>query len=140
MLSNLLSSNSEDKELQKKGYVISSDLGEGTYSKVKSALWQRPGERSAMKVALKIINKKTAPKDFLEKFLPRELEVIQKLNHKTIIAAYEIMHIGQKVYISLEWAGHGDLLQYVRLKGNLKESESRKMFRELLNAIEYWKG
>lgn len=137
MLSNLLSGNNEDKELQKKGYVISSDLGEGTYSKVKSALWQRPGERSSMKVALKIINKKTAPKDFLDKFLPRELEVIQKLNHKSIVAAYEIINIGQKVYISLEWAGHGDLLQYVRLKGNLKETEARRMFTELLGAIEY---
>lgn len=137
MLGNLLQQNSEEKELQKRGYVISSDLGEGTYSKVKSALWQRPGERQAMKVALKIINKKTAPKDFLEKFLPRELDVIQKLNHKSIIAAYEILTIGNKCYISLEWAGHGDLLQYVRLKGSLKESECRRMFKELLSAIEY---
>ena len=137
MLTQFLSQNSEEKELQKRGYVISSDLGEGTYSKVKSALWQRPNEKQPMKVALKIINKKTAPKDFLEKFLPRELDVLTKLNHKDIIRAYEIINLGTKVYISLEWAGHGDLLQYVRLKGCLKESECKKMFGELLNAIEY---
>ena len=37
--------NNEEASLQKKGYVIASDLGEGTYSKVKSAVWQKPGEK-----------------------------------------------------------------------------------------------
>jgi len=128
---------SEDSQLQKRGYMIASDLGEGTYSKVKSAVWQRPGEKTPMKVAIKIINKRTAPKDFLEKFLPRELEVLQCLNHRNIVRAYEIIHINTKTYICLEWAGHGDLLQYVRLKGALKEQECRKFFSDLLAALEY---
>lgn len=81
-----------------------------------------------LKVALKIINRRTAPKDFLEKFLPRELEIIQVLNHKNIVRAYEIITIGSKIYISLEWAGHGDLLQFVRLKGALKESDCRRLY------------
>jgi len=131
---------SEEKELQKRGYIIASDLGEGTYSKVKSAVWQKPGEKQPLKVALKIINRKTAPKDFLEKFLPRELEVLQVINHPHIVRAYEIIHISTKTYISLEWAGHGDLLQYVRLKGALCERECRRFFQELLAALEYCHG
>lgn len=129
--------NNEEASLQKKGYVIASDLGEGTYSKVKSAVWQKPGEKISVKVALKIINRRTAPKDFLEKFLPRELEIIQVLNHKNIVRAYEIITIGSKIYISLEWAGHGDLLQFVRLKGALKESDCRRLYSELISAIQY---
>jgi len=128
---------SDDGQLQKRGYIIASDLGEGTYSKVKSAVWQKPGEKQPLKVAIKIINRKTAPKDFLEKFLPRELEILQLLNHKNIVRAYEIININTKTYISLEWAGHGDLLQYVRLKGALKESECRKFFIDLVEALEY---
>lgn len=128
---------SEETALQKRGYIIASDLGEGTYSKVKSAVWQKPGEKQPLKVALKIINRKTAPKDFLEKFLPRELEVLQLINHAHIVRAYEIIHISTKTYISLEWAGHGDLLQYVRLKGALRESECRRFFQELLAALSY---
>jgi len=127
----------EETALQKRGYIIASDLGEGTYSKVKSAVWQKPGEKKPLKVALKIINRKTAPKDFLEKFLPRELEVLQLINHQHIVRAYEIIHISTKTYISLEWAGHGDLLQYVRLKGALKEGECRRNFQELMAALEY---
>ena len=131
---------SEDGQLQKRGYIIASDLGEGTYSKVKSAVWQRPGDKQPMKVAIKIINKRTAPKDFLEKFLPRELDILQILNHRNIVRAYEIIHINTKTYISLEWAGHGDLLQYVRLKGALKESECRKFMSDLIEALEYCHG
>merc|ERR1719361_1224383 len=93
-----------------------------------------------MKVAIKIINKRTAPKDFLEKFLPRELEILQILNHRNIVRAYEIIHINTKTYISLEWAGHGDLLQYVRLKGALKEAECRKFFSDFIEALEYCHG
>jgi len=128
---------SEDTILQKHGYVIAADLGEGTYSKVKSALWQKNGEKQALKVALKIINRKTAPKDFLDKFLPRELEILKLISHKHVTKAYEILNIGTKTYISLEWAGHGDLLQYVRLKGALKEAECRKFYQELTSALEY---
>lgn len=134
----------EQRILEKLGYVIASDLGEGTYSKVKSAVWQKPAAysygKNSIKVALKIINKKTAPKDFLEKFLPRELNILKTINHKNIIKCYDILEIENKTYISLEWAGHGDLLNFIRLKGNLKEPESCQMFLDLLDAIKYIHG
>lgn len=37
----------------------------------------------------------------------------------------------------MEWAGRGDLLGYVRLKGAIKESESRRLFGEMCAGIEY---
>lgn len=87
-----------------------------------------------------VINKKTAPKDFLDKFLPRELEIIRSVSrlclfisnydviqiyHPNIVQTHEIITINQKVFIALEWAGRGDLLGYVRLKGAIKEPEVR---------------
>ena len=69
---------------------------------------------------ISVINKKTAPKDFLEKFLPRELDIIRKITHPNIVQTYEIITINHKVFIALEWAGRGDLLAYVRLKGELQ--------------------
>merc|ERR1711937_842017 len=101
----------EEAILARHGFTLGAELGEGTYSKVKHCTWQKPGETTTTKhIAIKVINKKTAPKDFLEKFLPRELDIVRKINHK--------------VYIALEWAGRGDLLAYVRLKGALKETET----------------
>lgn len=128
---------SDETLLQKRGFTVGAELGEGTYSKVKIASWLRRGEKAEIKVALKIINKKTAPKDFQEKFMPRELEIIEKLDHPNIIKRYESFELAGKVYICLEWAGHGDLLKYVRLKGPLSNEESHRFFHEMCSGIEY---
>ena len=132
-----LFANDDAIHLQKKGYNVIGELGEGTYSKVKHATWQKPGETIPIKVALKIINKKTAPKDFLEKFLPREIEIMKKVRHPNCIRLYELFQIANKLYFSLEWGGHGDLLQYIRLRGALPDPEARKFFRELCAGVEY---
>ena len=123
--------------LQQKGYSIIGDLGEGTYSKVKHATWQKPGEGTPVKVALKIINKKTAPKDFLEKFLPREIEIMKKVKHPNLIRLYELFQISNKLYFTLEWGGHGDLLQYIRLRGPINENETRRFFQEMCSGVDY---
>lgn len=123
--------------LQAKGYSIIGDLGEGTYSKVKHATWQKPGETAQVKVALKIINKKTAPKDFLDKFLPREIDVMKKVKHQNLIRLYELFQVSNKLYFTLEWGGHGDLLQYIRLKGPITENEARKFFQEMCDGVQY---
>ena len=132
----------EDAVLAKHGFTLGAELGEGTYSKVKHCTWQKPGESASKHIAIKgtskiyilkisdfvhckklnisVINKKTAPKDFLEKFLPRELDIIRKITHPNIVQTYEIITINHKVFIALEWAGRGDLLAYVRLKGKFQ--------------------
>lgn len=126
----------EGAQLQKKGFSITGDLGEGTYSKVKQASWNKE-DGCTSKVALKIINKKTAPKDFLEKFLPREIEVMKKIKHPNLIRMFELFQISNKLYFVLEWAGHGDLLQYVRLCGPLKEESCRQFFHQLCVGVQY---
>lgn len=123
-------------QLQRKGFSISGDLGEGTYSKVKQATWNKE-EGCTLKVALKIINKKTAPKDFLEKFLPREIEVMKKIKHPNLIRLFDLFQISSKLYFVLEWAGHGDLLQYVRLCGPLKDDSCRQLFHQLCVGVQY---
>jgi len=60
---------------------------------VKWALSEKLGRR----VALKIINKKRAPVDFQQKFLPREMETMKLLNHPNIVKLYDIIYIKDKV-------------------------------------------
>ena len=83
----------EETELKTRGYTIGCSLGEGSYAKVRSAF----SEKQQCKVALKVINRKKAPKDFQVKFLPREMDVMKKVNHPNITRLYEIMQFGGKV-------------------------------------------
>ncbi|XP_066210219.1 testis-specific serine/threonine-protein kinase 1-like [Saccopteryx leptura] len=120
--------------LKRRGYIIGINLGEGSYAKVKSAY----SERLKFNVAVKIIDRKKAPKDFLEKFLPREIEILIMLNHRSIIKTYEIFETSEgKVYIVMELGVQGDLLEFIKTRGALHEEDARKKFHQLSSAIKY---
>ncbi|XP_002738751.1 testis-specific serine/threonine-protein kinase 2-like [Saccoglossus kowalevskii] len=123
----------DEESLKKKGYIVGPVLGEGSYAKVKSAYSEQKKER----VAIKIINRKKAPRDFQKKFLPRELEIVKDISHKNIIQVFDVMDLGDRVYITMEIAGHGDLLDYIKLRGAIKEETANQMFLELCDGIEY---
>ena len=67
------------------------------------------------RLAAKIIDRTKAPDDFLNKFLPRELEIYTKLSHINIIRTFEITEILHRVYIFMELAEGGDLLDYIKV-------------------------
>lgn len=92
-LTDKVSSLNEQDELHKRGYVLGVTLGEGSYAKVKSAF----SEWVNKKIAIKIINKRKAPKDFREKFLPRELDILTTLDHPNVVKLYDIMQFNHKV-------------------------------------------
>ncbi|XP_072911437.1 testis-specific serine/threonine-protein kinase 1-like [Hemitrygon akajei] len=120
--------------LKKRGYTLGVNLGEGSYAKVKSAY----SERLKTNVAVKIIDRKKAPADFLEKFLPRELDILAMLNHRYIVKTFEIFETSDgKVYIIMELGVQGDLLEFIKTRGSLPDEVSRKMFRQLALAIKH---
>ena len=86
----------EEAELKKRGYSLGTLIGEGSYAKVKSA----HSEKNQKRVAVKIINKKRAPKDFREKFLPRELAIHVKLEHPNIVRCFDLMEFHNKVMLN----------------------------------------
>ncbi|XP_010123817.1 PREDICTED: testis-specific serine/threonine-protein kinase 2 [Chlamydotis macqueenii] len=120
--------------LRKKGYTLNNTLGEGSYGKVKSAYC----ERLKCNVAIKIIDKSKTPQEFLERFLPREIEALRCLHHPSIIKIYEIFEISAgKVYIVTELGEKGDLLDYIKITGAMKEDMARVKFQQLASAIKY---
>lgn len=92
-LTDKVSNVNEEDELRKRGYIVGVTLGEGSYAKVKSAF----SETHNRKVALKIINRKKAPKDFQQRFLPRELDILRRIRHPNVIQLVDIMHFNHKV-------------------------------------------
>ena len=88
----------EEAFLKKQGYNIGTTIGEGSYAKVKSAY----SEKTQKRVAMKIINRRKAPKDFKEKFLPRELQILKVVNHQNVIKMFDILEFEAKVSVKQE--------------------------------------
>lgn len=105
-------------------------------------------------VAVKIVSKFTAPADYLKKFLPREIEVVKGLKHPNLIrflqaietthrynlnvlnsVIYNSLHF--RVYIVMEYAENGSLLDIIRKDSYIDETRARKWFRQLVDAVEY---
>lgn len=121
------------KRKSTKNYHGIKKIGEGSYGKVSVAY----SNRHKTRVAIKIISKKKAPPEFVNKFLPRELEVIKILKHPNIIAFLQSIETTNRVYVIMELADNGDLLDVIRREGHISEPRAGKWYHQLIDAIEY---
>ncbi len=73
----------------------------------------------------------------LEKFLPREIAVLQKISHPNILDSYQIVETDEKCFIANELAVNGTLMEYMNLRVRLPEQEARFIFRQLCEGLSY---
>jgi len=120
--------------LAKNGYLVRKTLGNGSYSKVKLAI---SVNTSKSLVAVKIVDRNKAPKDFQIKFLPRELDIWPGLRHSNIIKVLDAFDDGRRVYMILEYAENGDVLRYIQRVGALTEMLAKGWTWQLCDAVRY---
>jgi serine kinase len=114
--------------------LLKEKIGQGSYSKVKRAF----DLDRFQEVAVKIIDRYKAPKDFQEKFLPRELDVWARVKHKNIIKMNKHLWNGEKIYMVLEFANNGDMLTHIQnLKGPVSDSACKLWIHQIFDAIKY---
>ena len=99
----------DDDILNPRGYELQNLIGEGAYSKVRAAyryVFLKQSKDTATvtfstkinsKCAIKCIDKRNAPDDFVKKFLPRELEILPRLNHQNIVKVKSILQLSLRV-------------------------------------------
>ncbi|KAK9736791.1 Protein kinase domain [Popillia japonica] len=134
-------SNTQNSETQKDrktvlenhGYYLGKTIGAGSYATVRMAHSDVHGGD----VAIKIVSKYTAPEDYLKKFLPREIEVVKGLKHANLIRFLQAIETTHRVYIVMEYAENGSLLDIIRRDSYIDEPRSRKWFRQVVDAIDY---
>ncbi|XP_066292021.1 uncharacterized protein [Branchiostoma lanceolatum] len=119
--------------LAAQGYEMGEVIGEGQFSKVLVAYCPK----MRRKVAVKVISKRKSPKEYLRDFAPREVSILQHLNHTYMIDIYRALEDQRNVYLVMEYAPNGDLHDYINTKGHLDEAESRALFRQLIEAVAY---
>jgi len=118
------------------GYGLEEQLGKGSYAVVRGATSKKHKRR----VAIKIVSKKKAPEDYLTKFLPREIQVLKRLRHPNCISLLEAIETNTRIYLIMNLAENGDLLEYIRDRGPMQDDEARRLFRQLVTATEYFHG
>ncbi|XP_026729208.1 testis-specific serine/threonine-protein kinase 3-like isoform X2 [Trichoplusia ni] len=148
--------------LESHGYVLGRSIGSGSYATVKhtkrlrfpslrNRLEREEGwinqtkitlavatsDRHNCQVAIKIISKFQAPGDYLKKFLPREIEVVKGLKHENLIRFLQAIETTHRVYIVMEYAENGSLLDIIRKDQHIDEVRGRRWFRQLVEAVEY---
>jgi len=116
------------------GYGLGEQLGKGSYAIVRGA----SSKKHKRRVAIKIISKKKAPEDYLTKFLPREIQVLKRLRHANCISLLEAIETNTRIYLIMNLAENGDLLEYIRERGPLPNDDARRYFRQLIAATDYF--
>ncbi|KAM6181658.1 testis-specific serine/threonine-protein kinase 4-like [Erethizon dorsatum] len=119
--------------LEEYNYKVGKVIGTGSYGTVYEAYHTK----QKVMVAIKIISKKKASDDYLNKFLPRELQVMKILRHKYLISFYQAIETTSRVYIILELAQGGDVLEWIQRYGACSEPLAGKWFSQMTLGMAY---
>ncbi|CAJ0940476.1 unnamed protein product [Ranitomeya imitator] len=122
-----------DHLLKQLGYDTLGTIGEGAYSNVKMAT-SRNHQRT---VAIKVIDKKKVSADYARKFLPRELAILRKVKHPTVITAFEIIEISNYPQFIVTELCVSDLMQFVLNAVRLSAEMARHLFRQIARGLRY---
>ncbi|PFX31108.1 NUAK family SNF1-like kinase 1 [Stylophora pistillata] len=143
----------EEVDCEKRGYRLTKTvLGTGVYAKVKLAyvmeskvekdkrLADDLDKKGHNMVAIKVVCKKKAPPEYLSKFMPREIDSLNATcRHHNVIQLYETFHTEAKIYLVMEYASRGDLLDFInsrsRLGIGIGEKLAKHLFRQIAEGV-----
>ncbi|XP_065055172.1 uncharacterized protein LOC135683751 [Rhopilema esculentum] len=146
---------SEELECERRGYKLTRTiLGKGAYAKVMLAsatalklekdksLMEELKRKGDSKVAIKIISKKTAPVEYLNKFMPREIDALNSISGcHNVVKLYEAFRSENRIYLVMEYANKGDLLEFINSgRSNLPgigEPKAKRFFKQLVEGLDY---
>ncbi|KAJ3266986.1 Map microtubule affinity-regulating kinase [Chytriomyces hyalinus] len=115
-------------------YLFQRIIGEGCFSKVKMAIHFPTGQ----KVAIKCMDKKAMSEEVgtAERTL-REILVLSHVYHPNITRLLEVVDTADFIYLILEYEEGGELFDYIISRKVVPEDDARKLFGQLLGAIQY---
>ena len=114
-------------------FVINSDLGEGTFGKVKVGYHSLTGER----VAIKVLEKKRILELADKTRVEREIKLLKMLRHVNIIHLYQVIQRATSIFLIMEFANGKDLFNYILNKKRIPEHEACEIFQQLISAVDY---
>jgi hypothetical protein len=114
-------------------YGFGKVLGQGSFGKVRLA-WHR---LAGAKVAIKSYEKSRIKDAAQWQRVQQEIKLMERLNHPYVVRLLETIENAKRIHIVMEFAGGGNLCNYVKARRRLPEPEARKIFLQILLAVEY---
>ncbi|KAI5585491.1 hypothetical protein BDE02_06G149800 [Populus trichocarpa] len=114
-------------------YQVGRTIGEGTFAKVKLAVDTTNGHQ----VAIKIMDKNMVMQSGLKNQVQREIRTMKLLHHPNIVRIHEVIGSKTKIYMVMEYISGGQLADKLSYAKKLNESEARKIFHQLIDAVDY---
>lgn len=71
----------------------------------------------------------------LKELVQTEITVLQRCCNDNVIHYIDSFSSSKNVYILTEFCNGGDLEEYIRKKGKLREDEAREFLRQILNGF-----
>ena len=114
-------------------YMVGNVIGVGSYGKVRAA-WHRLTGR---KVAIKTYDKARLKDQSHWKRVHSEIKVTELVSHPRIARMFEAVETPKRLHLIMEFVEGGNLCSHVKQKKKLSEGEVKKIFYQLMLAIEY---
>ncbi|KAI9759441.1 MAG: hypothetical protein M4579_002355 [Chaenotheca gracillima] len=115
-------------------YTLLQKLGKGHFATVNLCIEKNTGQRFAVKIFQKRPGTDERSKT---DGLQQEIAVLMGVSHPNMLCLKDIFDEEDGVYLVLELATEGELFNWIILKSKLTESETRKVFIQLFQAIKY---
>jgi MAP/microtubule affinity-regulating kinase len=112
-------------------YELGRTIGEGAFAKVRLGTHRLTNQ----KVAVKIIDKEKLPDAYAVKHMHREALIMKLLDHPNIVQLYEVIETKKEIYLVMELAEGGELLDFIVSNGRIKEEDAKYLTRQIVDAL-----
>jgi serine/threonine protein kinase len=87
-------------------------------------------------VAIKTVDKATILRDdYQRKKVLQEVQIMKSVRHANVIRLLEVCESPRHLMMVMEYAGGGDLLQYVKKRRRLEEGEAKRIFKQIVYGV-----
>ncbi|CAI6332094.1 unnamed protein product [Periconia digitata] len=115
-------------------YNIIGEIGKGAFATV----YQLATKMDGKLLAAKELEKRRFMKNGqLDKKIENEMRIMKSLRHPNIIDFVGYHDQGDFLYITMEYAPHGDMQKYLGSYGPINEDMARPLARQILSALNY---
>lgn len=124
---------SRDKPLSLNDFEIGKPLGKGKFGRVYLAREKSTG----FICALKVLHKSELVQGKVEIQVRREIEIQSNLRHPNVLRLFGYFHDKKRIFLVLEYAGHGELYKHLQKAGRFPEWKAAQYIAQMAAALKY---